>query len=121
MTEFIRGRLDLTEPFTMGQLNLWFTVRSALLQLMHMRWQGCTLSRDEDISMLLLITPKTRLTDSTDGHDLRNFSRAWIDHCLASLSTVMFPLEELEFETALCFGLIGITVSQWMLIHADPR
>lgn len=52
MTELIEGRLDLTKSFTVGQLNLWFAVRSALLRLMRMGWQGCTLSRDKDIELL---------------------------------------------------------------------
>ena len=63
------GRLDLTESFTMGQMNLWFTVRSALLRLVHMGWQERMLSRDEDIALLILNPLKSRLTDSTEAVD----------------------------------------------------
>ena len=107
MTGFIEGRLDISMSFTMGQLNLWFAVRSALL-----RWQECTLSRDEDIALLILNPLKPRLTDSTEGRGLNNFNRLWIDRCLSSLSTATFPLEEPEFETALCFGLTGVTLNR---------
>lgn len=91
MTGFIEGRLDISMSFTMGQLNLWFAVRSALLRLVHMGWQECTLSRDEDIALLILNPLKSRLTDSTQGHRaLNSFNRLWLDHCLSSLSTVTF-------------------------------
>ena len=71
-----------------------------------MGWQECTLSRDEDIALLILNPLKSRLTDSTEGRGLNNFNRLWIDHCLSSLSTVTFPLEEL------CFGLTGVTLNR---------
>ena len=103
----------------MGQLNLWFTVRSALLRLVHMGWQERTLSRDEDIALLILNPLKSRLTDSTEGRGLNNFNRLWIDHCLSSLSTVTFPLEEPEFETALCFGLTGVTLDRLAPLVTD--
>ena len=77
-----------------------------------MGWQECTLSRDEDIALPILNPLKSRLTGSTEGRGVHNFNRLWIDHCLSSLSTATFPLEEPEFETALCFGLTGVTLNR---------
>lgn len=44
-----------------------------------MGWQGCTLSLDEDIALLLLNPLKSRLTDSSEGRGLHNINRLWID------------------------------------------
>ena len=38
---------------------------------------------------------------------------------LALLSTAMFPLEEPEFETAMCFGLTGVTMSRLAPVAAE--
>ena len=92
--------------FTNGQVNCWFTPRSALLRAFQMHWTGITLALDEPL-VLVCYNPSLHrflATVSETLETLTSFNRLYYDHCwtTGSLDEIM-SLNSTESRTG--FGI----------------
>ena len=123
--------------FTNGQVNLWFTARSALLRMMQMHWNGSlTLTEAQLTEPLVIIAFNPVLNRITGGtvhnagatpatvnegtvHRLLTFNRQWIDHCLSTDSLEDdFILTTAELASGTAFQL-NFTVNQMAEIRHE--
>ena len=82
-TEILNTGVIPTSLFTNGQVNCWFTPRSALLRAFQMHWTGITLALDEPL-VLVCYNPSLHrflATVSETVETLTSFNRLYYDHC----------------------------------------
>lgn len=113
---FLRGTLSM-DTFMHRQVNLWFTVRSAILRALHMHWQGMPLVSTENLAVLMFNPLKSRFSIgevlTAPGTDtLYTFNRLYLDHCLTSGNVEHFPLYQQELDTAIVYELEGLTLQR---------
>ena len=105
-TEILNTGVIPTSLFTNGQVNCWFTPRSALLRAFQMHWTGITLALDEPL-VLVCYNPSLHrflATVSETMETLTSFNRLYYDHCwtTGSLDEIM-SLHSTESRTG--FGI----------------
>ena len=105
-TEILNTGVVPTSLFTNGQVNCWFTPRSALLRAFQMHWTGITLALDEPL-VLVCYNPSLHrflATVSETVETLTSFNRLYYDHCWTtdSLDEIM-SLNSTESRTG--FGI----------------
>ena len=105
-TEILNTGVVPTSLFTNGQVNCWFTPRSALLRAFQMHWTGITLALDEPLVVVCYNPSLHRFlaTVSETVETLTSFNRLYYDHCwtTGSLDEIM-SLNSTESRTG--FGI----------------